>query len=244
MQLVRIGLQVSKGLCCCAQAKNPSRDLPIAILGSLSVATILYILMALAITMMVSIPRVQWTAPIVLKFAHKAQCSEDGAGTAQKEHSVHTSRTPRISIGRQATKTGSQSCGASINVIHKCFLALQIPYYLIDVGAPFSAAFRLIPGWHWVSYLVRLHMSGTPFAPQGAHVHGTPLELPCHQQTLLCCFVGIPGTALVCCHTLSVRTKAETYMQVSAGAVCSLFTVLLVRAPHTFRAVPVFLPHQ
>ena len=40
---------------CCAQAKNPSRDLPIAILGSLSVATILYILMALAITMMVRI---------------------------------------------------------------------------------------------------------------------------------------------------------------------------------------------
>lgn len=40
---------------CSAQAKNPSRDLPIAILGSLSVATILYILMALAITMMVRI---------------------------------------------------------------------------------------------------------------------------------------------------------------------------------------------
>ena len=37
------------------QAKNPSKDLPIAILGSLSVATILYILMALAITMMVRI---------------------------------------------------------------------------------------------------------------------------------------------------------------------------------------------
>lgn len=65
------------------QAKNPSRDLPIAILGSLSVATILYILMCLAITMM-------------------------------------------------------------------------IPYYLIDVGAPFSAAFRLIPNWHWVAYLVDL----------------------------------------------------------------------------------------
>lgn len=38
---------------CSVQAKNPSRDLPIAILGSLSVATILYILMALAITLMV-----------------------------------------------------------------------------------------------------------------------------------------------------------------------------------------------
>lgn len=36
----------------CVQAKNPSRDLPIAILGSLSVATVLYLLMALAITMM------------------------------------------------------------------------------------------------------------------------------------------------------------------------------------------------
>lgn len=37
----------------CAQAKNPSRDLPIAILGSLSLATVLYLLMALAITLMV-----------------------------------------------------------------------------------------------------------------------------------------------------------------------------------------------
>lgn len=35
------------------QAKNPSRDLPVAILGSLSLATILYLLMALAITLMV-----------------------------------------------------------------------------------------------------------------------------------------------------------------------------------------------
>ena len=43
---------------CPAQAKNPSRDLPIAILGSLSVATILYILMALAITMMVGMHRI------------------------------------------------------------------------------------------------------------------------------------------------------------------------------------------
>ena len=50
------------GVCCFAQAKNPSRDLPIAILGSLSVATILYILMALAITMMVSMHSIHLTA--------------------------------------------------------------------------------------------------------------------------------------------------------------------------------------
>ena len=30
----------------------------------------------------------------------------------------------------------------------------QVPYKLIDVGAPFSAAFLRIPGWHWVAYLV------------------------------------------------------------------------------------------
>ena len=30
----------------------------------------------------------------------------------------------------------------------------QVPYKLIDVGAPFSAAFLRISGWHWVAYLV------------------------------------------------------------------------------------------
>lgn len=63
------------------QAKNPSRDLPIAILSSLSLATVLYLLMSFAI-------------------------------------------------------------------------CLMIPYYYIDIGAPFSAAFLRIDGWHWVSYLV------------------------------------------------------------------------------------------
>ena len=56
------------------QAKNPSRDLPIAILGSLSVATILYVLMALAITMMV---RALHTALSPLRSALALHCFSD-----------------------------------------------------------------------------------------------------------------------------------------------------------------------
>ncbi|KAK9823007.1 hypothetical protein WJX81_005796 [Elliptochloris bilobata] len=63
------------------EARNPKRDLPIAIIGSLTLATTLYVLMAIAITLMV-------------------------------------------------------------------------PFYQIDVLAPFSAAFTKIPGWGWCQYLV------------------------------------------------------------------------------------------
>ena len=69
-----------------------------------------------------------------------------------------------------------------MSMIHRRSLALQIPYYLIDVGAPFSAAFRLIPGWHWVAYLVRPPHEWVPLHLRECCVHGMLIELQllCH----------------------------------------------------------------
>ena len=55
----------------------------------------------------------------------------------------------------------------------RCLLrsAVQVPYYLIDVGAPFSAAFNLINGWHWAAYLV-----GTCLHPLQHSLCQAPLE--------------------------------------------------------------------
>ena len=33
-------------------------------------------------------------------------------------------------------------------------ITLMVPFYQIDVLAPFSAAFTKIPGWGWCQYLV------------------------------------------------------------------------------------------
>lgn len=48
---------------CCVQAKNPARDLPIAIFTSLGVSTVLYLLMAAAITLMVPWQLIDLAAP-------------------------------------------------------------------------------------------------------------------------------------------------------------------------------------
>ena len=48
---------------CCWQAKNPARDLPIALFTSLGVSSILYFLMSAAITLMVPWQLIDLNAP-------------------------------------------------------------------------------------------------------------------------------------------------------------------------------------
>ena len=131
-------------------------------------------------------------------------------------------------------------------MIHQRSLALQIPYYLIDVGAPFSAAFRLIPGWHWVAYLVRPPHEWDPRHLRIVMYMADSLSGSCHatNNTSFAASLALWDLPQYAATPCLCRTKARQCTQVSAGAVCSLFTVLLVRAPHTFGALTVFLPHQ
>ena len=39
-------------------------------------------------------------------------------------------------------------------VLMSIAITLMVPFYKIDVLAPFSAAFTQIPGWGWCQYLV------------------------------------------------------------------------------------------
>jgi APA family basic amino acid/polyamine antiporter len=48
------------------EAKNPKRDVPIGILGSLGISTILYILMAIVLTGMVSYTRLNVADPVAV----------------------------------------------------------------------------------------------------------------------------------------------------------------------------------
>lgn len=54
------------------EAKNPQRDLPLAILGSLAVCTVLYICVSMVITGMVPYPQIDDAAPIAKAFRDKA----------------------------------------------------------------------------------------------------------------------------------------------------------------------------
>ena len=49
---------------------------------------------------------------------------------------------------------GSLSLATTLYLLMALGITLMVPYQFIDIGAPFSAAFLRIDGWHWVSYLV------------------------------------------------------------------------------------------
>ena len=53
---------------CAEEVKNPGRDLPIGIMGSLGVCAALYAMMCLVITGMVTTPNIDVDAPFALAF--------------------------------------------------------------------------------------------------------------------------------------------------------------------------------
>ena len=61
------------------EARNPQRDVPIGILVSLSVCTLLYVAVAAVITGMVAYPEIDVEAPIAAAFAHKAAVEHSAA---------------------------------------------------------------------------------------------------------------------------------------------------------------------
>jgi APA family basic amino acid/polyamine antiporter len=60
------------------EARKPQRDVPIGILVSLCLCTVLYIAVAAVVTGMVRYPEIDVNAPIAVAFAHKAQTEQSG----------------------------------------------------------------------------------------------------------------------------------------------------------------------
>ncbi len=56
------------------EAKNPQRDLPIGMLGSLAICTVLYILMALVMTGLTSYTRLNVPAPVPVALEPRPRC--------------------------------------------------------------------------------------------------------------------------------------------------------------------------
>jgi amino acid transporter len=59
------------------EARNPQRDVPVGILVSLTVCTVLYIAVAAVVTGMVPYPEINTEAPIAAAFAHQAGAQQD-----------------------------------------------------------------------------------------------------------------------------------------------------------------------
>jgi basic amino acid/polyamine antiporter, APA family len=60
------------------EARNPGRDMPIAILASLLLCTVLYMAVTAVITGMVPYPNIDIHAPIAAAFAEKAEAEQSG----------------------------------------------------------------------------------------------------------------------------------------------------------------------
>ncbi len=71
------------------ECKNPQRDMPIGILGSLAVCTILYILFALVLTGMVNYKELGVAAPVAIAVDRTSLSVDEQPGEVRHHHGIH-----------------------------------------------------------------------------------------------------------------------------------------------------------
>lgn len=85
--------------------------------------------------------------------AAKAQNKPEKECNSKQVH-LRANQPAHLSQGRVLAARGESVEPAAQYVLMAIAITLMVPFYQIDVLAPFSAAFTKIPGWGWCQYMV------------------------------------------------------------------------------------------
>ncbi|XP_031279906.1 cationic amino acid transporter 8, vacuolar-like [Pistacia vera] len=166
--------------------KRPARDIPIGLVGSMSMITVIYCLMALALTMVVKYTQIDINAAysvafeqIGMKWAkYLCQFSPFGAnGFFEAATVVYWSYTGFDMVATMAEETkrpardipiglvGSMSMITVIYCLMALALTMVVKYTQIDINAAYLVAFEQI-GMKWAKYLLNMKLPHYPSADE------------------------------------------------------------------------------
>jgi hypothetical protein len=100
--------------CRCAQASNPTRDLPLSIVASLAVATLLYALMGTSIVLMVPYGAIDIDAPFASAFVHHGMAWAAKVVSLGALTGAQGGSPADRPVGGRAAATGLQLCTRSL----------------------------------------------------------------------------------------------------------------------------------